>query len=226
MQEVTREEHESLLRKKFLKLNQILESPFFLQIGAADGVIAEEIRDLFEQTDWSAVMLEPLPDMFAKLQQNWAHKPKFQLVKAALAPYDGFTDIRRIPPETVRASDPWEWGVSAIDGIPSSFGGPGVTAETAEFLTTRSRLDRVETISFETLKRRFAFKRIDYLQIDTEGFDLVVMKEIDLVRFRPFLIQCEIYNLSTFDRAELFGLLQRHGYEIVYWRFDLLAYHL
>jgi FkbM family methyltransferase len=226
MQEVTREEHESLLRKKFLKLNQILESPFFLQIGAADGVIAEEIRDLFEQTDWSAVMLEPLPDMFAKLQQNWAHKPKFQLVNAALAPYDGFTDIRRIPPETVRASDPWEWGVSAIDGIPSSFGGPGVTAETAEFLTTRSRLDRVETISFETLKRRFAFKRIDYLQIDTEGFDLVVMKEIDLVRFRPFLIQCEIYNLSTFDRAELFGLLQRHGYEIVYWRFDLLAYHL
>jgi FkbM family methyltransferase len=226
VRELSESEFDALWKAKFEKLSSILASPFFLQVGAADGVIAENLRGHFESTDWSAAMMEPLPDMFAKLQQNWAHKPKFQLINAALAPYDGFVDIRRIPPEDVRPGDPWEWGISAIEGIPSSFGGPSVTKETADFLTSRSRLDRVRTMSFETLKRIAGLSRIDYLQVDTEGYDLIVMKEIDLVRFRPFVICCEIFNLSTADRAELFGLLQRHGYEIVYWRFDLLAYHV
>ncbi|TRL32456.1 FkbM family methyltransferase [Methylosinus sporium] len=226
VREISESIYDSVLKSKFRRLSEILENPFFLQVGACDGVTSENMRDVFNETDWSAVMLEPLPDMFAKLQVNWAHKPKFQLVNAALAPYDGTAEIRRIPPEDVRASDAWEWGISSLNGVDSSFGRPGFHKETAEFLTSRSRLEQVKTISFETLKKNVGIKRIDYIQIDTEGYDRIVMEEIDLVRFRPFLIQCEIYNLSTVDRAKLFGYLQRHGYSILYWTFDLIAYHL
>lgn len=223
MKDLSDGEFNSVLHGKFHRLTEFLSDPKFLQIGAADGKLAENLHDTFMQSDWRAVMLEPLPDMFEKLRETYASKPKFRLVNAALAPYDGFANIRRIPPESVRDDELWAHGISSMDGTRSSFTEGPVPPGVAVELTSRSRLERVVTMTFETLRRQTDLDRIDYLQIDTEGYDLIALRQIDLVRYRPFLINCEIFNLSLSDRAEVFGHLQRHGYSLTISEWDVMG---
>lgn len=223
MNQISDAEANVLLHKRFARLTEFLSDPQFLQIGAADGKLAENLHNEFMATDWRGVLLEPLPDMFAKLKETYKTKSKFHLINAALTPYDGYAEIRRIPPDYVRDDEPWAHGISSIDGTRSSFTEGPVPKETAEDLKARSRLDRVVAMSFDTLRRKADLDRIDYLQIDTEGYDLIVLKQIDLSRYRPFLINCEIFNLSPTDRAEVYGILQRYGYSITISTWDVMA---
>lgn len=224
MKEVTDATFAEILRSKFIKLTDFLDDPWMLQVGAADGKIAETLHDQFMSADWNAVLLEPLPDMFQRLQKTYSNKPKYKLVNAALAQFDGYVNIRRIPPEAVKDDELWALGISSIDGVRSSFTvGGQVPDATAIDLAAKSRLDKVRTISFQTLVASADLRKIDYLQIDTEGYDLVVLQEIDLQRFRPLLINCEIYNLSHFDRAKVFARLQAHGYDLTVSEWDVMG---
>jgi len=51
------------------------------------------------------------------------------------------------------------------------------------------------------------------VQIDTEGYDLEVIKLIDLERFRPTLLMFEHLHLASADFETCLQRLRDHGYE-------------
>src|SRR3954453_6805734 len=62
---------------------------FFLQVGAMDGKRFDPIYAFVKHYGWSGLALEPLPDLFAALEANYAGNRNVTLVNAALTDADG-----------------------------------------------------------------------------------------------------------------------------------------
>jgi hypothetical protein len=46
----------------------------FIQIGASDGLRWDPFRRFIIGGNWQGLLVEPLPDVFALLKQNYAHR--------------------------------------------------------------------------------------------------------------------------------------------------------
>jgi hypothetical protein len=69
----------------------------------------------------------------------------------------------------------------------------------------------VETISLTDLLDQHGFGSVDYLSLDTEGSELMILSAFNFERFSPQVISVEhAYNMER--RDALFALLSRHGY--------------
>jgi hypothetical protein len=78
-------------------------------------------------------------------------------------------------------------------------------------------------VTFETLFARAGLGGVDLLQIDTEGFDLEVLRLFDVGLRRPAIINFEQIHLSGPDREEAVGLLSAHGYDVTMSHWDALG---
>lgn len=61
----------------------------FIQIGASDGLHSDPIREFVVRDQWTGVLVEPLPDSFARLQANYRYLRSRNLVfvnAAVIAP--------------------------------------------------------------------------------------------------------------------------------------------
>src|SRR5580700_9172972 len=57
----------------------------FIQVGANDGVRGDPIRRYITACEWSGLLIEPLPALFAELQRNNAGNPRLDFPNAAVA---------------------------------------------------------------------------------------------------------------------------------------------
>jgi len=69
----------------------------------------------------------------------------------------------------------------------------------------------ITIISFPTLLSKAKGQTVDVLKIDTEGYDLEILKSIDLSHFSPKLILAEHANLSQKDQIKMATILLDHG---------------
>src|SRR5215472_2870924 len=74
--------------------------------------------------------------------------------------------------------------------------------------------DRIESISFHSLVARYKPPRIDLIVIDTEGYDFEILRQLDLIRFRPDLIVYEHKHLNELERTIAADLLIANGYSV------------
>jgi hypothetical protein len=82
------------------QLDWAISDPFFVQIGAMDGVLSDELHAFLMDCDWSGVLVEPLTDQFERLKENYSTKQdKFYFENIAITSEDGPVHIRRIPRE-------------------------------------------------------------------------------------------------------------------------------
>jgi FkbM family methyltransferase len=74
------------------------------------------------------------------------------------------------------------------------------------------------SITFDTLCKRFSITEIDYLQIDTEGFDSEIIKMIDLKKYKIRKIRYERWEFDTscFNRHnENHDMFGKNGMKVV-----------
>jgi hypothetical protein len=112
---------------------------------------------------------------------------------------------------------PWAAGISSLYPDRNAIGGKRTPAE--EFAKIRDHIEK-QSVRGEPLPlilARHQIDRIDLLQIDTEGHDYKVLRQFDFERYRPELVQMEIYNLPDEERRAALRLLADAGYEV---RFD------
>jgi hypothetical protein len=64
---------------------------------------------------------------------------------------------------------------------------------------------------------------LDYLQIDTEGFDDEIIKMIDFSQVKPKLIKFESVHLSLEKKLSTVDLLKSQGYKIIDEGTDMIA---
>jgi len=79
-------------------------------------------------------------------------------------------------------------------------------------LETMIREDSVDCITFDKVLECLPCKRIDLLQIDTEGADGYILSLFPLDRVQPSIIHWEVKHLSKPQREECLDRLAGFGY--------------
>jgi FkbM family methyltransferase len=190
----------------------------FVQIGANDGVSFDGLYELVRRFDMQGLVVEPIPDYFSILQQNYAHLPSVTPVNVALHADRSTMTIYRVDPRRVDVSH-LATGIASFDpdhhlrtGIPSNC----IIEETVPCLTLQQLFDQHE------------IKSLDLLQIDTEGYDFEVLKMLAKSHVRPAIVKFEHgLKRGVMTRDQLKQCLDRFydsGYYIVMEHSDAIAF--
>lgn len=200
-------------------LNSKLEDKlFFVVVGAMDGVNHDKLhKHIVRNGEWSGLLIEPLPDMFNKLKNNYAGRTNLLFEEVAITNEEGVANITRIPSENVDRECPvWADGISTLKPEIHIIG-------QHDNLKAYSITQPVKTTRFETLAIKHKISKIDILQIDAEGYDKEIFDQVWAANFRPSIVKIEVNYLTYVAIKELKNMLESHKYQCHFERDDLIA---
>lgn len=181
---------------------------FFVQVGSNDGLKLDPLRPHIVAREWSGIMIEPVPYVFAQLAGAYQDHPRIILENVAIADHDGTAKLYYLPQSGEDTLPSWYDALASFRRE--------VLLNHAEYIpdiaTRISSLD-VPCLTFESLCKKHAVEKIDIVQIDTEGYDAEVIKLIDLDCYSPILVMFEHLHLDPRDWKECLAHLRRHGFE-------------
>lgn len=178
----------------------------FLQIGANDGISFDNLYPIVTKHRCKGVVVEPLPDMFERLTLNFKHHNQIKPVRMAVHPTATNAIIYRVSKNRLDHYDDWCSGIASF---------------AKEHLLKHSIKEEdieEETVPCQPLMRLIAennLDTIDYLQIDTEGFDHEVIKMLDLQIVKPAIIKFEKVHTPATEFVSIQKKLESHGYQII-----------
>lgn len=189
----------------------------FIEIGTSDfDTLIEEANHLTK-----GISIEPIKYYLDKLPNKFNVKK----IQAAMSDKEGSIDIYYIEDKHIDTHNlPW-WvrGSNSVNN-PHPFAIKEIGEELYNELVT---IDNVPTITWPTLIKTHNIKTIDYLKVDTEGYDHIILNE--------YLNECEknpelLANTIKFEchgevsnREEIDKLLKRFvGYDIEYLLSDII----
>jgi FkbM family methyltransferase len=183
----------------------------FVQIGAMDGIAFDPIRKAVVRHGWQGILVEPLPDMMTRLQENYAGHAGLTFAPVAIAETTGTQTMQR-----VRAGDDdmpaWAQGLASLTPERNALSGRKISAEQHQAIRERIESVEVECLSFPDFAQRYAIEGFDVLQIDAEGYDYRILKQVDLARHAPKCVHMEIACLPADEIAATINLLRRSSY--------------
>jgi FkbM family methyltransferase len=184
----------------------------FIQVGANDGERGDPLHGFIVKYPWHGILVEPQPDVFAKLRENYAAM-KTRLI------FENIAIAKDLTIAMYRA--PGHPDTSVVSVNPKAV---------AKQLGLRLRdLERfvVPCTTLNELAKKYSMSHIDVLQIDAEGCDYDVLKTLDLSEISPLIIQFEHSHLTRQQLSGAVEYLNSHGYRVLYGghRIDTLALH-
>lgn len=185
-------------------------TPYFVQVGAMDGVSFDAIYPFISHYKWPGLLIEPMPDQFAALKENYLGHPGADFANVAIADYNGTITMRYLDPSFVADGRlPREaLGMSTTSTNPNHFVPDVVRDELKPHLLAATRTIEVPCQTLQSLLDEKGIVRIDLLICDVEGADWMVLQQLDLSRYRPQVIFFE-YDVLTPD--ELAACVKHFG---------------
>ncbi|MCB9225228.1 MAG: FkbM family methyltransferase [Crocinitomicaceae bacterium] len=190
-----------------------------IQVGANDGITHDPIHKFIKRDRWNGVLLEPQKYVFDKyLTRIYKKHDNIHVVNAAMGYEDGTLPMYKIGFSTER----WATGLATFDKatLEKAFTSGHVARKCAkEKIKIPSDVnqqiieERVKVRCAESLLKEYNIKKIDLLMIDTEGFDLEVIKMFDIAKNQPGMIIFESSHLSDTEIKEAEELLTKNGYD-------------
>ena len=166
---------------------------FFVQIGAHDGSMDDPIGRWIQKHQWQGIFVEPQRDQFERLRARYDNlRSGLIFENVAIDHREGFRPLFKVAPRVI--STPEQTGLASFfpDRSPPPIRIKGeITSET------------VRCLPLSTLLQKHHVKRIDLLQIDTEGYDFEIIKMIDFRACAPAIIHYEHRHLSWQEHAGL-----------------------
>lgn len=188
----------------------------FVQIGASDGRSGDPVHHLLKRSDLPAILVEPIPSTFERLAESYHGAQHVALVNAAVADRDGPVTIYRVR-EGGRWEDPsWAAQVASFDR--EHLIGQGIRPEEIEETTVRG-------LTLSSLLGEAGDPVMDFLQVDTEGYDATVVGMALRLRQAPSFIYFEHIHLTGREKLEVYPRLEAGGYRWANDRFNTLAVH-
>jgi FkbM family methyltransferase len=201
-----------------LQLNEVDDGHYdFIEIGTSDfDTLIEESTNLTK-----GISIEPIKYYIDRLP----NKRNVEKVQAAMSDEEGKIDIYYIEDNNIDAYNlPW-WvrGSNSVNN-PHPFTVKEIGKELYDKLVT---IQEVPTITWSTLIDKYNVKSIDYLKVDTEGYDHVILNEyLNECEKNPGLlankIKFECHN-EVSNKEEITKLLKRFtGYDVEYLMSDII----
>ncbi|CAM3671582.1 FkbM family methyltransferase [Flavobacterium chungbukense] len=211
------------LRNQFLPLSQLFyktlhDDFFFVQIGANDGISFDPIYELVTKEKVKGIAIEPMPDIFKLLEKNYDKHPNVKLLNLAIHKDQTEMKMYRVDPKKTNYPD-WTKGTPSFNKDHHKLG------NIPEYDIIE---ESVKCISFDALIKEYSINRIDLLQIDTEGYDLEIIKMINFNQISPRIISFEhgmrqgIINMNRFVECQT--LLFENDYNIIILDNDAIAF--
>ena len=171
---------------------------FVFQVGAHDGKSGDPIHGYIKKFGWKGLLMEPQPSVFSTLSNNYSSQPQLHLVNAAIGAAETTTSLFTVENSSYLASFDRQ------------------TLERRVKDTSAIVELHVNVHTFDSLSDKFGISRVDFLQIDTEGFDFEVIKlALQSAQFpHPSMIRYEHLHLSSADRESCISLLGQAGYRL------------
>jgi len=190
----------------------------FIQVGANDGKSGgDPLHRYILNYPWHGILVEPQPDIFAKLRENYAAIAN-RLIFENIAIAKGLSTIAMYK---TRSSHPGPEGACLVSTSPQ-------VAARSFWLRPRD-LERifVPCATLDDIVRKHSMSNIDVLQIDAEGSDFDVLKTLDLSKTSPLIVQFEHGHLAPQEISAAVDYLNSHGYRVLYGghQIDTLALH-
>ena len=169
---------------------------FFIELGAADGLIHSNTYYMEKELDWDGICIEPAPKYKDALIKNRNCKKWFCPVFSSSGKDVEFSVV----------------DCGELSGISNYLGNIG------NFKVEDKVILKTKTLT-EILDESNAPKYIDYLSLDTEGTELEILKGLDFSKYLIGYISIE-HNYKPL-RHELRNYLHGKGYVFSRWnRFD------
>lgn len=180
---------------------------YFLQVGANDGVAADPLNFFVAKYGWKGIALEPLPDIFEKLQDTYRNQKGVTPICAAMGAEEGNLTFYRVQPGP---------NVPAVCELLGSFRRDVILSHKGTFPEIEQHLitQDVQVLSFAKLVHDFNVRRIDVVLIDAEGYDYEILKQIDFHRFHPHVIIYERCHLDETTKRHARQILDDAGYDV------------
>jgi FkbM family methyltransferase len=192
---------------------------FFIQIGAYDGRKSDPIYELVQRNRWSGILVEPQPDIFESLKQNYASFSGIALEQAAIVEEGNSSPLYKIKDEYAHL-------FHADHRTLSSFRPEHIIRHLSQTVDVESALQEIDAprLSFSALLKKHDVTKIDLLQVDVEGYDFQIIRSIDFEHVAPKIIHFEHANLRPVERAECVDFLIAKGYKLVIGAYDATAF--
>jgi FkbM family methyltransferase len=193
--------------------------PFFVQIGAFDGITNDPLHPHVIRHDLHGLLVEPQEIFYKELRANYGDRPGLSFERAAIADSCGTRKLYRIRPEYAEEyPDSRGMASFSLRKLQKHFA-ERFEHYTDDYITSES----VPCLTFGELLKKHNVNAFDILQVDVEGYDHRVLEMVDLERNLPDIIQYESINLSPTDHRSSMERLARYGYSLCVVGLDTLA---
>jgi len=197
----------------------------FLQIGANDGIMNDPIYqfNVANRDVVSGFVLEPLPDIFEKLVENYKCCPGIKPFNFAIHSTQSEMILHRVKPERAAEVPVFARGIASfdVDHWKKTTLVPG-----ADFMEQV----KVKCVPITDFIKSNAIDKLDLLLLDTEGYDYEILMSIDFTNIKPRIVRFEHGvrdNVMSFDQfMQVCNYLNSYGYQIIAESYDVTAYLL
>lgn len=171
------------ITKRILDYIGNISNGFYIEAGAYDGILQSNTKFLEEEFNWTGILIEPSPKIFLELEKN---RPNNININKCLVSSDyKFQTIS-----------------GAFDNGPMSSVGNIRNLENVDLID-------VECEPLHKILEYLDIKKIDFMTIDTEGYELNVLDGLNLEINRPLYILIEIYE---YQKDEIINYLKNFNY--------------
>jgi FkbM family methyltransferase len=208
-------------------INKNFKGVKVVQIGAMDGFSFDDTRGHLEKFKWDEILVEPIPNVFAKLKTNLSHRNNCIFENSAITETDGMVKMLTVDENTINSNDlhPGYGGMSALFPLKNGFG----TDYDRDIYVKDNLADILEVngITLKTLIKKHDIKNIDVFITDAEGHDWMVFDQLDLKKYNPKFIRLEYVNLTDIEKNKVkqklddFGYIYEEGFDITAVRKDI-----
>ena len=185
-----------------------------LQVGANDGVTADELRPLRLRPEWHNWLLEPNPAVLAQLQHNTRSEPDTTCLPFALGPEAGtmklFVPDRAHLPANDRNRDNLTQ-LASLDRGKLEFELINLFERDS---VPDSWIDAIEVrvLDWPSLLNREMDSPPDVVLIDAEGLDAILLNSFPFEQQHPTVFVFEHHWTKPEQFEEIRTLLRREGY--------------
>ena len=197
----------------------------FLQIGANDGVLNDPIYNFNVRNKdvVSGFVLEPLPDIFELLVENYRSCPDIKPVNIAIHATQSEMTLHRVKSKHSGKMHKFAKGIASFDEDHWKKTGLVPNSNVMEKV-------KVCCTSFSDFINSNNVDKLDLLLIDTEGYDYEILMSIDYLAIKPKIIRFEhgVRNglMPPEQFIEICNHLNLYGYQIIAESYDATAYLL
>lgn len=208
------------------RLSMASSDVFFVEIGANDGVSFDPIHAHVVRHRWRGLLVEPLPDFFHQLTETYRSCVGLILENVAIADGPGYRDMYRVSSDGLSNGTLPDWakGIASFFNDRNALGGCRISAKVFERIRPYITIQKVRCDTLDNVFSKHNVAKIDVFQVDVEGYDYHVLKQLDFRRFRPRIIRIEWFNLPDDEKRLALALLRPFGYRIRLSKTDLIAW--